>query len=52
MRSSLCSCFGGIKPLFVGYMNSDMADDVDTRRSSLDYLFTFGGGAMSWRSKL
>ena len=30
----------------------DMAGDVDKRRSISGYLFTFGGGVISWQSKL
>ncbi|GKD12149.1 hypothetical protein Tco_1196556 [Tanacetum coccineum] len=31
---------------------SDMARDVDTRKSVSGYLVTFGGGAVSWQSRL
>ena len=46
--SNLCLCFDGTKPLLVGYIDSDMAGDIDTRRSTLGNLFTFEGGAISW----
>ena len=29
-----------------------MASDVDTRKSTLGYLVTFAGGAVSWQSRL
>lgn len=50
--SNLCLCFGGGKSHLVGYTDSDMAGDVDTRRSTSGYIFTFGGGAVSWQSRL
>ena len=35
-----------------GYTDSDMAGDLDNRKSTTGYLFTFSGGAISWQSKL
>lgn len=32
--------------------DSDMAGDVDSRKSTSGYLVTFAGGAVSWQSKL
>ena len=29
-----------------------MAGDLDNRKSTTGYLFTFSGGAISWKSKL
>ena len=40
------------KSILVGYTNSDTVGDVDTKRSTLDYLFAFELGAMTQRSKL
>ncbi|WMV44256.1 hypothetical protein MTR67_037641 [Solanum verrucosum] len=39
-------------PILCGYTDSDMAGDVDTRKSTLGYLITFAGGAVSWQSSL
>ncbi|RDX72140.1 hypothetical protein CR513_48417, partial [Mucuna pruriens] len=43
--SDLRLCFGGDKPTFVGYSDSDMAGDIDLRKSALGYLIKFAGGA-------
>jgi len=45
-------CFGGDKPTLVGYSDSDMAEDIDSRRSTSSYLIKFAGGAVTWQSKL
>ena len=44
--------FGASNPILKGYTDSDMAGDLDNRKSSTGYLFTFSGGAISWQSKL
>jgi len=40
-------CFGNENQLFIGYVNADMAGDVDSRKSTSGYLITFGGGVVS-----
>ena len=35
-----------------GYTDSNMAGDLDNRKSTTGYLFTFSRGAISWQSKL
>lgn len=50
--SSHCLCFDNEKPVLEGYIDSDMAGDVDTRNSISGYLITFAGGAVSWQSQL
>ena len=35
-----------------GYTDADLADDIDSRKSTSGYLTTFAGGAISWQSKL
>ena len=30
----------------VGHTNSDFQSDIDSRKSTLGYVFTFGGGAI------
>jgi hypothetical protein len=34
-----------------GYCDADYAGDLDTRRSTTGYIFTVGGGAITWASK-
>ena len=34
----------------IGYTDSDFQLDRDSRKSTSGYVFTFGGGAISWRS--
>ncbi|MCO5591798.1 hypothetical protein L7F22_045790 [Adiantum nelumboides] len=36
----------------MGYTDSDYASDLVNRRSTLGYVFTMAGGAVSWRSWL
>jgi transposase InsO family protein len=43
--------FGGTDLNLCGYSDADFAADVDTRRSVTGYVFTLGGGAISWSSK-
>ena len=50
--SDECLCFGASNPILKGYTDSDMAGDLDNRKSTTGYLFTFSGGAISWQSKL
>ena len=38
--------------MLVGYTDSNMAGDVDTRKSTLSYLITFLGGVIFWQSRL
>jgi len=50
--SKLSLSFGSGKPMLVGYTDSDMAGDVDTRKSTSGYLIIFSGGVVSWQSRL
>ena len=47
-----CLCFQGSDPILKGYTDADMACDLDNRKSTTGYLFTFSGGAISWQLKL
>jgi hypothetical protein len=45
-------CFGGSETVLQGYVDSDMAGDKDSRRSTTGYVFTIGGTTVSWISKI
>ena len=34
----------------IRYTDSDFQSDIDSRKSTSGYVFTFGGGAISWKS--
>jgi len=40
-----------ISLLWWGYSDSDMAGDIDSKRSTSDYLINFAAGAVTWQSK-
>ena len=48
----VCLSFGESKPFLEGYIDSDMAGDLDSRKSTSGYLFTAPRGVISWQSKL
>ena len=50
--SDECLYFGVSNSILKGYTDSDMAGDLDNRKSTTGYFFTFSGGAISWQSKL
>ena len=45
-------CYGKGNLNFHSYCDSDMAGDVDTRKSTYGYIYTLGGGATSWCLRL
>jgi hypothetical protein len=45
-------CFGGSDIFLQGCVDLDMAGDKDSRRRTTGYVFTIGGIAVSWISKL
>ena len=50
--SNKCLHFGGSTTDLQGYVDSDLAGDIDTRRSTIGYVFTIGGAAVRWVSQL
>ncbi|KAJ1269110.1 hypothetical protein BS78_07G185200 [Paspalum vaginatum] len=50
--SSACLQFGKSRDGFVGYVDSDHAEDLDKKRSLTGYVFTVGGCAVSWKACL
>ena len=47
-----CIVFDGSEGSVCGYVDADYAGDLDKRRSTTGYVFTLGGGAISWMSKI
>ena len=47
-----CLCFGNNEIMLEGFADADMAGDVNTRKSTTGYVYTFAGAAVSWVSKL
>ena len=45
-------CFGDDKPTVVGYSDSDMVGDIDSRKSTSCYMIKFAGEAVTWQSRL
>ena len=50
--SRLSLCFGGSKPILEGFSNANMVGDLDGRKSTSAFLFTFLKGSHTWPSKL
>lgn len=50
--SNLKLSFGTGKLELVGYTDSVLAGDIDTRKSTSNYLISFVGGAVSWKLRL
>jgi hypothetical protein len=46
--SYYCITYNGCSDLGYGYINSYFAGDLDKRRSTSSYVFTFAGGPVSW----
>ena len=45
--SKVCLCFGDGKPMLDGFTDSDMAGDIDSRKSTSGNLITFARGAVA-----
>ena len=50
--SGLALCFRKSDLELQGFVDADMAGDVDGRKSTTGYVYTLGGTAVSWVSKL
>ena len=50
--SKLFLTFGDFKLVLEGYVDANWAGDLNGRKSTSRYLFTFAGGAVSWQSRL
>lgn len=42
---------GGSEPELMGFSNADYASDLETRRSTTGYVFSFANGAVTWSSQ-
>ncbi|CAJ2648559.1 unnamed protein product [Trifolium pratense] len=50
--SEMCLCFRKGNISLQGFSDADLGGDLDTRKSTTGYIFTLGGTAVSWKSKL
>ena len=50
--SGMCLCFRRSDLTLQGFSDADLGGDSDTRKSTTGYIFTLGGTAVSWKSKL
>ena len=41
-------CFGGSDIVLHGYVDSDLAGDKDSKRSTIRHVFIVGGTTVSW----
>ena len=46
----MCLCFSSGKAMLDGYIDSNMAGNIDSKKSILGFLMTFTGRAISWKS--
>ena len=37
----MCLCFESVEPILEGFIDADMAGDLDSRKSTSGFLFTF-----------
>ncbi|RVX07487.1 Retrovirus-related Pol polyprotein from transposon TNT 1-94 [Vitis vinifera] len=47
-----CLCFTGASLKLQGYVDADFAGDIDSRKSTIGFVFTLGGTSISWASNL
>ena len=50
--SHYCLCFGHDETVLEGFIDADMVGDIDTRKSTANYLYTFAGAIVSSVSRL
>ena len=50
--SSTLLCFGKGKVTLQGFVDADLGGDVDSSKSTSGYIYTIGGTAVSWMSRL
>ncbi|RVX14623.1 Retrovirus-related Pol polyprotein from transposon TNT 1-94 [Vitis vinifera] len=47
-----CLCFTGASLKLQGYVDADFASDIDSRKSTIGFVFTLCGTTISWTSNL
>ena len=52
VTKDMALCYVGSKNYLHGYVNSDLAGDIDKRNNTTGYVFTMGSVAVSWVSHL
>ena len=50
--SDISLYFIGASLKLQGYVDADFADDIDSRKSTIGFVFTLGGTTISWVSNL
>ena len=50
--TSKALCFKGGDTILTRFVDTDLAGNVDIRRSTTGYAYTLGGTAVSWGSQL
>ena len=50
--SDTCLYFTGASLKLQGYVDANFASDIDSRKSTIWFIFTLGGTAISWASNL
>ena len=50
--SDTCLYFTSASLKLQGYVNADFAGDIDSRKSTTEFVFTLGGTAISWASNI
>ena len=50
--SDMVLCYGGMNVQLLGYVDSNFAGDLNSRRSTTSYAFTLGNRAVSWVLRL
>eukprot|EP00253_Pinus_taeda_P032649 PITA_32649 len=50
--SHYCLCFDHDETMLEGFTDANMAGDMDTRKSTIGYLYTFAGATVSWVLRL
>uniref|UniRef100_A0A3Q7J5W5 Reverse transcriptase Ty1/copia-type domain-containing protein n=1 Tax=Solanum lycopersicum TaxID=4081 RepID=A0A3Q7J5W5_SOLLC len=50
--SSTSLCFGKGKVTLQGFVNANLGGDVDSSKSTSEYIYTIGGTTVSWMSRL